>query len=136
MFPRINFDPQGREKMRVTAPFHRWRWSGSPPLFFCLRQRWAAAGAPLTGALGRSKNNNGGLSVCSGCGRGGAARLPLSRLAHYLRLHPAGSPMQVVKPSVSREAFVQGTALTIFVEPSGPRTARPVLVDSSGIGPV
>ena len=39
--------------------------------------------------------------------------------------------MQVVVPSVSRAAALQGTALTDFVEPSGPATSK-----TCGNGPV
>jgi hypothetical protein len=43
-----------------------------------------------------------------------------------------GIPMQVVVPSVSRAALLQGAALTVFVEPSGPTTSRPRPVSTSG----
>ena len=48
----------------------------------------------------------------------------------------SGIPTQVVKPSVSWATVLQGTALTIFVEPSGPTVAKPVPVNISGNGPV
>jgi hypothetical protein len=45
--------------------------------------------------------------------------------------------MQVVVPSVSRAAALQGTALTDFVEPSGPATSKPGLpLSTCGSGPV
>ena len=44
-------------------------------------------------------------------------------------------PTQVVKPSVSWATVLQGTALTIFVEPPGPTVAKPVPVNISGNGP-
>src|SRR5580693_3932323 len=47
-------------------------------------------------------------------------------LALYRGLIAPGIPIQVAKPSVSRAAILQGIALTIIVEPSGPRMARPV----------
>jgi hypothetical protein len=54
-------------------------------------------------------------------------------LALYHGLFASGIPIQVAKPSVSRAAILQGIALTIFVEPSGPRMARPVsLVSATG----
>jgi hypothetical protein len=47
-----------------------------------------------------------------------------------------GIPMQVVVPSVSRAAVLQGTALTTFVEiPSGPTLSKPGPGYTSGTGP-
>jgi hypothetical protein len=54
----------------------------------------------------------------------------------YLRFLPSGIPTQVVKPSVSRAYGLQGTALTVFVEPSGPTTLKPEPVSTCGSGPV
>jgi hypothetical protein len=62
----------------------------------------------------------------------------LSRLCIWadLRKEP-GSPTQVVNPSVSRAALLQGTALTLFVErPSAATMSKPVPVSSAGNGPV
>jgi hypothetical protein len=44
----------------------------------------------------------------------------------------SGIPTQVVEPSVSRAAVLQGTALTVFVEPSEPGTFRPGPVFACG----
>jgi hypothetical protein len=44
--------------------------------------------------------------------------------------------MQVVVPSVSRAAALQGTALTDFVEPSGAATSKPGPLSTFGSGPV
>src|ERR1700674_1678774 len=47
-----------------------------------------------------------------------------------------GIPMQVVVPSLSRAAVLQGTALTTFVEiPSGPTLSKPGPEYTSGTGP-
>src|SRR5258708_38865471 len=52
------------------------------------------------------------------------------------RLIGPGIPMQVVVPSVSRAAVLQGTALTTFVEfPSGPTSSKPGPGYTSGTGP-
>jgi hypothetical protein len=48
----------------------------------------------------------------------------------------SGIPTQVVKPSVSWAAGLQGIALTVFVEPSGSTMTRPVPVSIAGNGPV
>src|SRR5260370_5632658 len=47
-----------------------------------------------------------------------------------------GIPMQVVEPSLSPPAVLQGTALTTFVEiPSGPTLSKPGPGYTSGTGP-
>ena len=60
-------------------------------------------------------------------------------LAHHLRFFafaPSEIPTQVVVPSVSLAARLQGTALTVFVEtPSGPTMFKPGPVFTSGNGP-
>src|SRR5260221_10186175 len=60
-------------------------------------------------------------------------------LAHHLRFlafPPSEVPTQVVVPSVSLAARLQGTALTVFVEtPSGPTMFKPGPVFTSGNGP-
>src|ERR1700738_1880221 len=53
--------------------------------------------------------------------RGGFAQARLS-----------GIPTQVVVPSVSRAAVLQGTAFTVFVEPSGATTVKPGPVFTCG----
>ena len=44
--------------------------------------------------------------------------------------------MQVVNPSVSRATVLHGTALTVFVDPSGPTVFSPGPVLADGNGPV
>jgi hypothetical protein len=48
----------------------------------------------------------------------------------------SGIPTQAVKPSVSRADVPQGTAFTVFEEPSGSTMVRPVPVSIVGNGPV
>jgi hypothetical protein len=60
-------------------------------------------------------------------------------LAHHLRFFafaPSEIPTQVVVPSVSLAARLQGTALTVFVvTPSGPTMFKPGPIFTSGNGP-
>jgi hypothetical protein len=44
--------------------------------------------------------------------------------------------LEFQRKSVSRANGLQGTALTVFVEPSGPMTSRPIPVSIAGNGPV
>src|SRR6266478_4866987 len=94
----------------------------------------AASGSSPAGGRGR---------LMDGCGPIGRYRRDIPVVVPSRELLPAcapfvgpGIPMQVVVPSVSLAAVLQGTALTTFVEiPSGPTLSKPGPGYTSGTGP-